>query len=286
MDAPRLTIGRLLLPIAPFIAVIIAPNFVFLDASIDVEKRPRPVTHYYSDGRVVTESKWDDTNMVNLRWKLGSYVLSSSTTTAMSIANQTNSSTLEELEEAVSVSLIRARSWIAVCVFPIALIAWIVIGRVSHWYSCATVPSPRFFPPLQTVGACLGVLCVFVVGFALMKPLCPPGVSELVRWFRFSVNGLIPFISFVIVFPVAEELVFRSGVCRLLVERIGPVAGIFLQALLFGSVHLATPLHMAVGFIGGIVLGMVYIYSRSLNASIFLHAGANGVLAVACLTIA
>jgi membrane protease YdiL (CAAX protease family) len=81
-----------------------------------------------------------------------------------------------------------------------------------------------------------------------------------------NVNGLIPFISSVIIFPVAEELVFRSGVCRLLVERIGPVAGIFLQALLFGSVHLATPLHMAVGFIGGIVLGMVYIYSRS-NAS-------------------
>jgi membrane protease YdiL (CAAX protease family) len=266
MDEPRLTIGRLLLPIAPFIVVIIAPNLVFLDASIDVEKRSGPVTHNYSDGRVVTESKWEDTNMVNLRWRFGPQVLSSSTTTVRSFADQTNSSTLEELNEAVSVSLVLARSWVAVCVFPIALIAWNVFGRVSHWHSCATVPSSRFFPPLYTVGACLGVLCVFVVGFALMKPLWPAGVSELVRWFGFNVNGLIPFISSVIICPVAEELVFRSGVCRLLVERIGPVAGIFLQALLFGSVHLATPLHMAVGFIGGIVLGMVYIYSRS-NAS-------------------
>ncbi len=286
MDAPQLTISRLLLPITPFIAVIIAPNLVFLDASIQVEKRPRPVTHYYSNGRVVTESKWEDTNMVNLRWRLGPHVLSSSTTTATSFADQTNSSTPEELDEAVSVSLIRGRSWLAVCAFPIALIAWLVMGRVSHWHSCVTVSSPHSLPPLQTVGACLGVLCVFVVGFAFMKPWWPPGVSELVRWVRFSFAGLIPFISFVIVFPVTEELVFRSGVCRLFVERIGPVAGIFLQALAFGSVHLATPLHIAVGFIGGIVLGMVYIYSRSLNASIFLHAGANCVLAVACLAIA
>ena len=66
MDEPRLTIGRLLLLIAPFIAVIIAPNLVSLDASIHVEKRPRTVIHYYSDGRVVTESNWEDTNMVTV----------------------------------------------------------------------------------------------------------------------------------------------------------------------------------------------------------------------------
>lgn len=283
MDVPRLTIGRALLPIAPFVAVIIAPNLVFLDVSSHVENRPTSVTIHYADGRAVTESKPKDVKMVDLRWRLGPYALSSSTKTVSVFKIETGCSALGE---AASVSLLRARSWVAVCVFLIALIVSILIGRVSHWHSRATVPNCQFYPPLQTVGACMGILCAFVIGFVLMKPWWPPGVSELVRWLRFSVTGVIPLISFVIVTPVAEELVFRSGVCRLLVERIGPVAGFFLQALLFGSVHLATPLHIAVGFTGGIVLGMVYIYSRSLNASIFLHAGANCVLAVACLTIA
>lgn len=216
--------------------------------------------------------------MVDLRWRLGPYALSSSTAPASNFFIQTRCNTLEE---AASVSLLRTRSCVAVCIFPIALIAWFAIARVLRWHSCATVPSSRFYPPLQTVIACMGVLCAFVVGFALMKPLWPLGV----RWLQFSVTGVIPLISIVIVTPVVEELIFRSGACRLLVERIGPVAGIFLQALLFGSLHLATPLHIAVGFTGGIVLGMIYIYTRSLTASIFLHAGANCVLAVACLTI-
>jgi hypothetical protein len=118
-----------------------------------------------------------------------------------------------------------------------------------------------------------------------MKPWWSTGVSELVWWVRFSVAGVIPFVSFVIVTPIAEELVFRSGVCRVLVERIGPVAGILLQALLFGSVHLATPLHVVVGFTGGLALGIVYVYTRSLKASLALHVAANCVLAAACLTI-
>lgn len=282
MDAPRLTVGRMLLPIAPMLAVIVAPNLLFLDVSHRVENRLTSVTIRHADGRSVTESKRNDVNMVDLRWRLGPIVFRSSTTTERIFTMQYDCSTAGE---AAGVSRLQAQSWAAVGVFPVALIAWFVIGRALQWHSSVTVTGTRFYPPLQTVLACLGILCAFVVGFALMKPWWPPGVTELVRWLRFSVAGVIPFISIVIVTPVAEELVFRSGVCRVLVERTGPIAGIVLQALLFGSLHLATPLHIAVGFTGGVVLGMVYISTRSLNASIFLHAGANCVLAIACLTI-
>lgn len=283
MDAPRLTIGRTLLPIAPFVAVIVAPNFVFLDVSSHSESRPTSVTTRYADGRSATETKQKDIEVVDLLWRLGPYALSSSTRTLSVFKVETGCSAIGE---AASVSLLRARSWVAVYLFLSALVASIMIGRVTHWHSHATVPNSRFYPPLHTVGACMGILCALVIGFVLMKRCWPPVVSELVWWLRLSVTGVIPFFSIVIVTPVAEELVFRSGVCRVLVERIGPVAGILLQALLFGSLHLATPLHIAVGFIGGVVLGIVYVYSRSLNASIFLHAGANCVLAVACLITA
>jgi len=92
-------------------------------------------------------------------------------------------------------------------------------------------------------------------------------------------------IHMVIVSPVAEELVFRSFLCRTLVEKIGPAAGISLQALIFSSLHLTSPTHAAVAFAGGAILGMVYIYTHSLGASIFLHASSNALLAGACLVI-
>lgn len=283
MNAPRLTIAQTLFPIIPFVVVIIAPSLVFLNLSTYVQNRPTRATTRYADGRTVNESVQKDVTMAELRWSLGPFELSSSTTTATVFKYEWNCRTIGQ---AGNVCLLRTRSWVAVCIFPIALIAWIVIGRFYHWHSRATLQTSQFYPPARTVGTFLGILCALVIGFAFMKPLWPPGVSELIRWLQFSVAGVIPFLAIVIVTPVAEEMVFRSGVCRLLVERYGAVAGIFLQALLFGSVHLATPLHMAVGFTGGIVLGMVYIYSRSLIASIFLHAAANGILAVACLTLA
>jgi len=248
-----------------------------------MENRPSTVTFRSADGHSVTEVKRKDIELVDLRWRLGPYAFSTSTKTVSIFKIETLCNTLRQ---AASVSLLRARSLVAVCVFPIALVVSILIGRVLGWHSRTTVPSSGFYPPVQTVGACLGILAVIIVGFILMKAWWPPGVSELVWWLRLRSGGVISFLSIAIVTPVAEEVVFRSGVCRILVERIGMAPGICIQALVFGSVHLATPLHVAVGFTGGVVLGMVYVYCRSFNASMILHAGANCLLATACLTIA
>ncbi len=283
MDASRLSLGRTLAPIAPFIVLVIASHLVFLDASTRLENRLVRVTTRDADGRTTTESKRSDVRMVDLRWRLGPYVSSTSTTTATSLSIKTDCRTLGE---AASILLSRTRSWIGVCLFPIVLIVSIVTCRASHWHAHPTAEISRSYPPLRTAAVCMGVLCVLIVGFLLKQTLWPPSVTELIRWFRANVNGVSPFIYCAIVLPIAEEVVFRAGVCRILVGRLGLLGGIVLQALLFAGVHLATPLHVAVGFTGGIVLGMVYIYTRSLTAAILLHLGANCALAVACLTIA
>ena len=272
VNSPLLTIGQMLLPVIPFVVVFILPSFIYLDFSTWTQTK--------RISNVVSISE-----MVDFQWKLGPYVLSSLSTTGESLEEQANSSLPnEQFNEALSVSHDRARSVVAICVFPVALIAWIVIGRFSKWHSRVTVPNSRFYSPLQVVGLCMGILFALVIGFALMKSSWPPGVSELVRHYGIRA-GFITFVSMVIVAPVAEELFFRSFLCRFLVERIGPVAGIFLQALIFGSGHFATPLHMPVAFAGGIVLGMVYVYTRSLWASIFLHASSNALLVGACMAI-
>ena len=268
----RLTIGQMLLPVFPFVLVFIAQSLVFLDASSRDE-----IVKTSSNSSTVTA-------MVDFQWRFGPYLVSSSTTTLKSLIEQLKPNSTEEFFEQLNASIDQARLRVVVCVFPFALIAWIVIGRVSQWHSRVTVRGTRFFPPVLTVVACMGILFALVVGFALLKSWWPPAVVELVRHFRVRA-GAITVIHMVIVAPVAEELVFRSFLCRILVERIGPVAGIFLQALIFGSLHLISPAHAAVAFAGGIVLGVVYVYTRSLGASIFLHASSNALLLGACIAM-
>ena len=270
LRAPRLTIGQLLLPVVPFVIVLAAQSFVFLDH------------HMQDESESVTPT-------IEFQLRFGPCLLSSSTATIHSLVEQTQASTVEEiyagLFKRMSIKLDRARSLFAVCLFPIALAAWVVIGRSLQWHSRVIVPSSRVYAPFKTVGACMGILCTLVISVALMKAFWPPSVSELVRHFGLRA-GAITLIHMVIVAPVAEELVFRSFLCRTLVERIGPVAGIFLQALIFGSFHLVSPAHAAVAFTGGIILGTVYVYTRSLGAAIFLHAASNALLVGTCLAIA
>ena len=283
MDAPRLTFWQILLPIVPFVAVIILPNLIFLDVKGFIENRPTRVTYQSADGQTLTESKRKNIQMVYLHWRLGPCALSTSTRTLSIFKIETGCS---DPRLAVSLSLLRVRSQVTVALFVIAVLSSILIGRVSHWHSQVAVPNCRFYSPWRTVTTCLGILCLLTIGFAVMKPWWPAGVSELVGWLKFNVSEVLPFLSIVIIAPVSEELVFRSGLYRLLVEGTGPIAGVLVQALMFGSLHLATPLHAVVGFIGGVVLGLVYVYCRSLKASMVLHAGANGILAAASLIVA
>lgn len=73
---------------------------------------------------------------------------------------------------------------------------------------------------------------------------------------------------------VGEELFFRGFLGRGLVARWGPYWGILLTSFLFGAMHLY-PLHVAVTFLFGILLHVVYLWTRSLLAPMILHAAYN-----------
>ena len=271
MDASHLTAARTLVPVAPFVFLMVAPNLLFLDAATRMESRR--VTIRNAAGQMVADSFRSEIGIVDLRWRLGPYPISTSSTPAALLTG------------APGILLSQTRSSIAVCLFPFVSIITFFICRAARWHPRPAPELSRSFRPLRTVAAHLGLLCLLIVAFILFRPLWPPTVMELIRWFRANATGVSSLTCLAIVVPVTEEFVFRAGLCRILVKQLGLTGGIVLQALLFGLVHLATPLHVVVGIIGGIVLGMVYIFTRSLTATILLHAGANLALAVACLTV-
>ena len=79
---------------------------------------------------------------------------------------------------------------------------------------------------------------------------------------------------------VAEELIFRGIVMRLIWQRAGAAWAVALSALIFGLAHLANPGHDWVGpvyivFEAGLLLGGLYALTGRLWASIGAHAGWN-----------
>lgn len=75
----------------------------------------------------------------------------------------------------------------------------------------------------------------------------------------------------VLLAPVLEETFFRGVVLESLRRKSGPVRGVLLSAAAFGLMHII-PQQVISGFFAGIVLGYVYLRTRSLIPVILLHA--------------
>lgn len=70
---------------------------------------------------------------------------------------------------------------------------------------------------------------------------------------------------------VAEELLFRGAVQTRLVERWGPLLGIFGAALLFGLAHM-DPLHTPLAFLMGVLMGWAAWRSGTIVTGVIAHA--------------
>lgn len=88
--------------------------------------------------------------------------------------------------------------------------------------------------------------------------------DEASSWVKFLTVAVIP--------PITEELIFRGTLFRKWRVRWGPSLAALLTAALFAAWH-----HDYVGaFIGGLTYALVYTRTRSLWASVFMHAVHNG----------
>jgi membrane protease YdiL (CAAX protease family) len=93
-------------------------------------------------------------------------------------------------------------------------------------------------------------------------------------------NSNIPYyINYIFIFTIAalaEELVFRLILFRLMEELLGTWTAIFSQILLFGFLHGANPnatfwSSLAIGIEAGILLSAVYMYTRRMWLALALH---------------
>lgn len=86
------------------------------------------------------------------------------------------------------------------------------------------------------------------------------------------INTIVISIQVIIIGPVIEELIFRKILLGKLLEKFSnrPIKAIVYSALIFGIVHLNIIQGVA-AFGGGIILGLIYYYTKSIKATIFAH---------------
>jgi len=89
-------------------------------------------------------------------------------------------------------------------------------------------------------------------------------------------------LALIVVAPAAEEFFFRGVVYNIWERERGPVVALYGSALLFAVIHASLFAFVPI-FALGIALALVYRRTRSLPASIAMHAGFNAISAVIAL---
>ncbi len=135
-------------------------------------------------------------------------------------------------------------------------------------------------------------LLALVAGAALQLPLAelanlvqrvaPVSADLLARQQRLLDAGspavaLAAFVSFVVVAPLSEELLFRGVLLRGLRVTHGRATALAASSALFALAHLGAWSALAYALLAGLVLGAVALRTGSTVATIALHAGVNAV---------
>jgi membrane protease YdiL (CAAX protease family) len=105
-------------------------------------------------------------------------------------------------------------------------------------------------------------------------------VADVAEQTSDAAGVVLLFVSFVVVAPIAEEVLFRGVILRSLLPRLGVVGAVVVQALVFAGLHWdpSRP-EVIIPVIGLVVVGLVFGFLAakrgSLGLPIMLHAGVN-----------
>jgi uncharacterized protein len=91
-----------------------------------------------------------------------------------------------------------------------------------------------------------------------------------------SISNLIPALTMAISSAILEEILFRGILFRIIEEKLGSYIALLISALVFGLLHLLNPNSSLIVALGlsiqaGLLLGVLYMYSRNLWLPIGIH---------------
>ncbi|MBO76478.1 MAG: hypothetical protein CME17_03525 [Gemmatimonadetes bacterium] len=140
-----------------------------------------------------------------------------------------------------------------------------------------TIENPRIIPLIVLVAIPLNLgVAGPLVELVQLGPM-PEFFREMMRDMVLALasdQGLWMFIALVIAAPVLEELIFRGVMLDGLLRIYSPTKAVIASSLLFGLIHLNPAQFVGAALVGGF-MGWVYVHTRSVMATILIHASFN-----------
>ncbi len=126
-------------------------------------------------------------------------------------------------------------------------------------------------------------LAVMLIGFGILaseldnltRAVAPMPEQVAAAFEKIAKGGVASLITVIAVAPITEELFFRGIILQGFLARYGVQTALVVSALIFGLVHL-NPYQFFSAFILGMVLGWVFLRTRSLWPCLAGHAIFNG----------
>lgn len=121
--------------------------------------------------------------------------------------------------------------------------------------------------------------CTTIIPSIWMEEFGPQVSKQLIKAMEQVLSSPVGFIVVILLGPLAEEVVFRGSIERVLLKKIKPWYAICISAFLFGLVHfeLVQGFH---AFLMGLLLGWLYYKTNSIIPCMIVHIVNN---AVACV---
>lgn len=162
-----------------------------------------------------------------------------------------------------------------ITVMTIAYIYFMITGVLVCWKALKVMEIPATFKASKmSVGwVLMALVAAFSGAFAgdlLVEITNMPNFIEdtMMEQLSYSFWGIL---TVAIVGPIAEELVFREGVCGYLARNgAKPWKAIWVSAVLFGIIHM-NPAQVVVAMIIGFILGVIYIKTGNVVLTTIIH---------------
>jgi uncharacterized protein len=153
----------------------------------------------------------------------------------------------------------------------------------TSWHELAPLKS---FPlplviPVALLVAGLHFLLSELDNLTRMVLPMPPAIAETFSsLFDVGQCWWASMLALVVVAPVTEEVLFRGLILRGFLQRYSARKSIWLSALFFGALHL-NPWQLFYTTLLGVILGWLYLHTRSLGLCILVHALNNSAVFIA-----
>jgi membrane protease YdiL (CAAX protease family) len=134
------------------------------------------------------------------------------------------------------------------------------------------ITKPRYLIDGALLG--IGLYGIFQGAVTLLSLVLPKEIIESQNAHSSSILGggiVLAVIYTVIIAPICEELVFRGLMISSLEGAMKKPIAVLITAILFSVVHLPSLIALGYTFLLGLILGFVYIKTKSLFPCIILH---------------